>query len=436
MPLSLLLSLYSVILCIYAVFSYGQTDPNLVLLNWQPYWQFQQWMWDVFFNNAVLSTWVFGGLIVLLFVLYLLIVKKLEASSLEYQASWKKYALVYGLVIAPLLLSYNALSHDVFNYIFNAKMVVQYGANPHMQVALDFGHDPWTRFMHNTHTAAPYWYGWTALSLIPYVLGLGKFILTWVAFRIWSLVSVVLLYFGLQYAAEIFTGQKLQSYQLALVFFNPLFVIEVISNMHNDLWMVVPGLVSLALITDLDPRNAPQTKKLGLAVVLLLASISIKLATAALIPLLVLVIVEKNFLFKLADALAEKLPFFKLIPAKFLQSIESYAYQYIPLVAAGLLFLPLLTLRSQQFHPWYWTWVLVWMPFINNKFWRNVIILFSITSMLRYIPWLWSGGFEGEVLLYQKLITWAPVLLYVGWKFFPSAIVKSEHLEYTKNLKN
>ncbi len=426
--LKYLLAAYAVVLSIYAVFSYGQTDPNLVLLSWQPYWQFQEWMWEVFFKNPVLTSWVYGSLITVLFVLYGVIVQVLQRSSLEFELGWKKHALVYGLVIAPLLFSYNALSHDVFNYIFNAKMVVEYGANPHVQVALDFAQDPWTRFMHNTHTPAPYWYGWTALSVIPYLVGFGKFIVTWLAFRVWSLVSIVLLYVGLQYAAKIFTGQKLQAHQLAVVFFNPLFVIEVISNMHNDLWMLVPAVVSLALVTALDPSKLPQSKKLALAVGLLAVSISIKLATAVLTPLLLLIILEKNYLFKLADVLGSKLPVFKMLPAKFLQSIESYIYQYIPLAASVLLFLPLLTARSQQFHPWYLIWVLVWLPFIENKVWRNCLLLLSLSSMLRYLPWLWSGGFDGDVLLYQKIITWLPILMYLSWKLFPRAIVDKSSL--------
>jgi hypothetical protein len=434
-PLRFLLALYGGVLALYALFSYALTDPNLVLVNWQPYWQFQIWMWETFFKNPQLTTGVYSFLLLVAFLLYLFIVKKLEQSSLEYAFGWKKYALIYGLVLAPLFFSYNALSHDVFNYIFNAKMLVAYGANPHEAVALSFSNDPWTRFMHNTHTPAPYGYGWTAISLIPYLSGFGKFFLTWIAFRIWSIISIVLLYVGLQYAAKIFTGQKLQAYQLAVVFFNPLFVLEVVSNMHNDLWMIVPAVVALAAVTDLDPRKTPQLKKLGLALLLLAASISIKLATLVLIPLVVLLVLEKNFLFTLADSLSAKLPLFKLLPARILQSLESYLYQYIPLLAAGLLFIPLLTSRSQQFHPWYWLWVLVWIPFIRYRFLRNLLILFSLSSMLRYIPWLWTGGFAGEVLLYQKLITWTPGIVYVVWRFFPWALSQHPRKGFESQIK-
>ena len=423
LPLKFLLSLYTVLLALYAVFSYSLTDPNLVLSNWKPYWNFQLWMWETFFHNAVLLSWVYGVLLALLFIVYVWIVQVLQRSSLEYQRDWKVYSLVYGLVVLPLFFSYNALSHDVFNYIFNAKMVAVFNVNPHVKVALDYAYDPWTRFMHNTHTPAPYWYGWTALSLIPFYIGMGKFMVTWLAFRAWSVLSIVLLYFGIQYAAKIFTGEKLQAHQLALVFFNPLLIIEIISNAHNDLWMVVPAVVATAIITSLDPQQRPQPKKLLTAVGLLAVSISIKLATAALLPLLIVLVLEKNSIFAIADVVAGYLPFFKKLPAKLLHSLDSYISQYVPYVAAGLLFIPLLTLRSQQFHPWYWTWVLVWVPFIKVQWLRTVIILFSVSSMYRYLPWLWTGGFDGNVLLYQKLITWLPILIYLIWRFFPSSVV-------------
>ena len=40
-------------------------------------------------------------------------------------------------IVLILLLSHNALSHDMFNY-FNARMVVKYAMNPHIHTALEF----------------------------------------------------------------------------------------------------------------------------------------------------------------------------------------------------------------------------------------------------------------------------------------------------------
>jgi hypothetical protein len=421
-----LLGAYSLVVLLYSIFSYSLTDPNLVLSQWNPYWQFQQWMWTTFFHNSQLMTCVFIGLVALLFGLYIQIVRVLQRSSIEFESSWKKYFLIYGLVILPIFFSYNALSHDVFNYIFNAKMVAVYHVNPHTTVSLNYPDDLWVRFMHNTHTAAPYGYGWTAISLIPYMLGFGKFILTWLSFRVWSLISMVLLYAALQYSAKIFFGARLQAYQLALIFLNPLFLIEVASNMHNDIWMMAPAIVSIAILTALTPNKLPELKRLLLALLLLGISISIKLVTVVLLPLAILILIEKNFLFRISVYLGSKLPVFKAMPAQLLTTFESKLYRFVPFIASLLLFIPLFTARSQQFLPWYLMWILVWLPFIESKIWRTTIVLFSLSSMLRYVPWLWTGGFDGNVFVYQKLITWLPVGIYLLWKLLPLSVYSYE----------
>lgn len=412
---SLLLILYSVLLAGYSIFSYSLTDPNLVLTTWQPYWQFQQWMWQTFFGNPVLLTMVYSGLMLSLFGVYFLIYNQLRQSSLEYQQSSWKYIGLFLLVISPLLVSYNALSHDVFNYIFNAKMLVVYHANPHVQVALDFPDDPWTRFMHNTHTTAPYGYGWTFLSVIPFMLGMGKFLLTWLAFRLWSVLSLVLLYFALQYAAYVFGRTRLQAHQLVLVFLNPLVLIELVSNMHNDLWMIVPAVVGLALVANLDTKKMQGYGSLWLALVLYLFSISIKYATLALLPLFIVLGAEKGFLLKFFNFSVWGNRFKRYVPEHWLSMIEVKVLQFVPFFASVLLFLPLLTSRSQWFLPWYLVWSLVWLPFIRSKMWTRIILLFSFTAMLRYIPWLLTGGFDGNVIVYQRLITFVPLLIAFGW---------------------
>ena len=53
-------------------------------------------------------------------------------------------------------------------------MVVDHSANPHISTAWDFVSDPWTRFVQNAHSPAPYGYGWTGLSVGPYLLGFKR----------------------------------------------------------------------------------------------------------------------------------------------------------------------------------------------------------------------------------------------------------------------
>ncbi len=387
-----LIIIYGLILAVYAWWTWILTAPNLILSHWQPYWQWQTWMWSTFYSQRNLITGLFLLLVVALFALFLLIVKKERFLSL------KNFALAWVIVITPLLFSFNALSFDVFNYLFNAKMVAVYQANPHQKVALDFSFDPWTRFMHNTHTAAPYGYGWTAISLLPYYLGMEKFTPAWMLSRIFNLL-VMVAFLLLVIALQKKVTEKNNWQKIALFFFNPLVLIELISNMHNDLWMMLPALGAIYCLyqTPKDKiKNAwPKISRILASILLLCLSFSIKFATVALMPV---------FLFLFFD-------FFKKEKSSWWIKIKPFIFD----LAAILMFLPLLTVRSQFFHPWYLLWSLAFMPFIKTKVVRFSLLVLSFSSLLRYIPVLLANGFETYTLLYQQIITFVPLLLYLSF---------------------
>lgn len=376
---------YFLSLVAYAIFSYSLTAPNLILSNWEPYWEFQTWMWRTFFNDRVLLSQTYLGVLMVIVGAYFWLVHSLTQATPKLK-SW----LVVGLMVAPLFLSNNALSYDVFNYIFNAKMVVVYQADPHVETATNYLDDDWTRFMHNRHTPAPYGYGWTVLSLVPYTLGLGKFLLTWLSFRAFSVLSLGLL------ALVYFVSQHRAPNSWAwVVLLNPLLLIEMISNSHNDLWMMVPALLGLHLLLPDSVwfRKAP-AKTIGLSLVLLAVSASIKLATIALLPVWLLLVASRWTPFSLTKPLT-----------------DNWAY-----VASVLMFLPLLTLRSQQFHPWYLSWVLIWLPYFNFRHrvsttWAVSLLVLSFSSLARYLPYFSAGNYDGDVLWQQKMITWLPFVL-------------------------
>lgn len=371
----------------YSLFSYSLTDPNLVITTWQPYWNFQQWMWQTFFHNPVLLTITFSIFIAVFFAIYFYSFNKLKKQN---KYSSKDLFIKIFFSLSPLFFSYNALSHDVFNYMFNAKMVTLFHVNPHIKVALDFSFDNWTRFMHNTHTPAPYGYGWTIFSLIPSLLGFNKFIITWFIFKVISWISYILLFLGLQKLSQKLNNKNLSSEHTWLIFANPLIFIEILSNLHNDLWMLVPAIAALALIIKKPKKRIFWTAFLSL--LLLSFSISTKLATIVVIPFWLHWI--SQWFIKI-----------NLTKSKKLFSKEKIK-EIFPLLISIALFLPLLTLRSQQFLPWYLSWSFIWLPFITFLPWKNLLIAFSLSSLLRYIPWLLTGGFEGAVLPQQKLITW------------------------------
>lgn len=372
---SYLLKSYFILYLVFAIFSFVLTDPNLILLKADWFLNFQTFLWHNILPLQNLRTVFFFFLLILIFINYLLILKNWSKLNLDSRQNFWRFLILISL---PLVISYNALSHDLFNYIFNAKMVVEFGANPHLKTALDFPDEPMLRFMNNVHTVAPYGYGWTALSLLPYLAGFGKFLSTFAVFKIFSFLSLVL---SLLILEKFF--KKVNYRQLALFFLNPLLLIEVLSSAHNDLWMLAPAL--LAVYLSLDLRKSTLLKTI-LIIILMAISISIKFATLALLPFLFYFIFKEKFK-KLSN-----LPIFDLM------SIA--------------MFLPLLTERSKHFLPWYLLWSLIFIPLVKNKLWRNLLLVFSLSALLRYLPWLyylpWMSFHldTSQTLLWQKGITW------------------------------
>lgn len=367
---------------VYSIFSYALTDPNLVITSWAPYWQFQQWIWEVLFKNPMLLTSIYTVLIIGFFSVYFCGIRYLQTEKAEN----RYFFLHLILALSPLFLSYNALSHDVFNYMFNAKMVVLFQANPHIQTALEFGSDTWTRFMHNTHTPAPYGYGWTVFSLIPYSLGFHKFLPTWFIFKALAWISYFLLFIALKKLTEKLGKKSLSVENTWLIFANPLLFIEILSNLHNDLWMLVPAVFSLVFILKKPAKNL--WLSLFLSALFLGFSISTKLATIVLLPFWIFWAV--NWIPRAASYFA---------------SLKNLSFLF-PFFISVALFIPLFTIRSQQFLPWYLLWSLIWLPFTPFLSWKKLIVALSLSSLLRYLPWLWTGGFDGSVISDQKMITW------------------------------
>lgn len=368
-----LLYSYFFFLLIFAVFSYVLADPNLFLFKSDWFIDFQVYLWKNILPEQVLRTSILAGLIALLFLNYVLIIKNWSKLNLDKRNNFWLFLIC---LCTPLFLSYNALSYDIFNYIFNAKMVLEYGANPHLHTALEFADEPMLRFMNNVHTKAPYGYGWTGLSLLPYALSGGKFLLSFFIFKLFAWLSLLI---SLFISEKLF--KKVNYRQLAIFFFNPLVLIEILSSAHNDLWMLAPALATIYLA-----KNSVKNKILKIFIIILLLglSISIKFATIIVVPFIIYLLLQNKL---------PKIPCF--------YDLLSFA-----------MFLPLLTERSKHFLPWYLIWSLIFVPFVKNSWWRQILIIFSLSSLLRYLPWIyylpWMSFHlnTSNLLLYQKNITW------------------------------
>ena len=372
---------------LFGVYSYAQTDPNLVISSSPPYWKFQQHMWQLGYHQRPQSTEIYAGIIVLMFIASVVAVRKLSKLAL--------FPFFLSVVLI-LIFAYPALSHDLFNYMFNAKMVTVYHANPHQHVALEFPSDDWLRFMHNTHTPAPYGYGWTVLSLLPYAFGMNKFNPTYYLFKTFMVVGLFGLFYVQKRIAVLLKEEKQWSISRWLFFLSPLVLIETIGNAHNDVWMIALALGSMWMAF-LSLKQKKMMMWIAYAVsslAFLAASISIKFATIVLLPVVVI------------------LMFSSRVKNKMIAIITRYWAD----ISAVLLFLPLLTERSQQFHPWYLIWSLAFVPFMQKTWLKVWILAFSLSSMFRYVPFLYYGEYTPRELQQELLITWAGGIgVFVVW---------------------
>ena len=365
MRIKLLVISYWLLVIGFTVYSYAFIDPNLTLISWPPFLVFQGKMMRLGYFQRPLSTIIFIFLSFLLFTSYYLLVTSLK----KVKTPLKKILFLAVIISGILVFSYPAFSHDIFNYIFNAKMVLHYHANPHKQVALDFASDPWTRFMRNTHTPAPYFYGWTVISLLPAFLGMEKFILNLFWFKVFSLLMLWICFFLLKKIIQ-FLKLKDKNWRLIIFLLNPLILIEAIGIGHNDLTMMATALASFLLLLKFNKEK--KLKFILLSIFCLLFSASTKYATIVILPLFVIRLFKPSFDIGLGGAI--------------------------------LLFLLPFSRPLDQLHSWYLTWPLVWTLLAKDKFFINFFYFLSALALFRYMPYIYYGHWNPPVSFLRLII--------------------------------
>ncbi len=175
---------------------------------------------------------------------------------------------------------------------------------------------------------------------------------------------------------------------------------------------MIPALFGIAFVwksisARADTQKTFKYAPLLLGVALILISASTKYVTGVL-----LVVV--------AGWIAATSPLFRNQGDRVLSKLTVSWTELFFLGCSVALFVPLLTPRAQQFHPWYLLWSLLWLPVVESRWWRVLIISLSVSSLLRYMPWLFEGGYTTAVHQNQLLITWVgglvvAVIGYMVW---------------------
>lgn len=336
--------LFCIFVAILALYSYVLIDLNLTLFNDDLWLLLRNQLIQVGYYQRELSSYIFLFLVAMGFYFHWYFTK-----------NYKKFSL--KKITVPLLLlgvlSYPLLTHDFFNYMFDAKILTFYHQNPYMMKALDFPSDPWIRFMHWTHRTYPYGPSFLPITLIPSFLSFGKFILALYLFKATS---------AFFYLLGIWSLAKLNRKQAVFFATNPLIIFEGLINGHNDLIAAGLALVGIYFLI---------SKKEIFSRVFLIVSSGIKYIT------LPLVILSRN---------------------------KKSIFNKISLI----LTLALLTYLSvnQEIQPWYFIAVFPFIVYFEDFI--ESVNLFFAGLLFSYFPYVRFGGWDAAWkvnLKHQIIIT-------------------------------
>jgi hypothetical protein len=172
---------YSFLFVILSLFIYSFTQVDLSLtLSQASIWQTVQKSFQyIGYFNRPLSTAIYLLIITTMFGYYILFLRK----AIQNNIKLKDLAIIIFLTVLILGFSYNAFSYDLFNYIFDAKIITHYHQNPYFHRALDYPLDPMLSFMRWTHRVYPYGPVWLGLTVPVSYIGLNIFLLTFFLFK-------------------------------------------------------------------------------------------------------------------------------------------------------------------------------------------------------------------------------------------------------------
>ncbi len=358
--------LYILVIASLFLYSYTQIDLNLHLSRLY-YWQnIQNFFQHIGYFQRPLSTYLYIGITTLLFIFYLLFLRAVNKKYISRNQVW--FLVIATTVI--LSFAYNAFSYDLFNYIFDAKIITFYHQSPYAHKALDFPYDHMLSFMHWTHRLYPYGPAWLVLTVPLSFLGLNFFTPTLFLFKFLASISFLgTTFFIGKILKKIYPEDEL--FGIAFFALNPLIIIESLVSAHNDIVMMFFAIFSFYLFI----RN-----KYVISLLLLIISIGIKFATAVMIPIFA-------FLF-------------------FLKKEVNWLIIFLSIVLMMVLTIILASIRT-NFQPWYLLYPLPFCALISKKYYIFIpSVIISLFGLMQYVPFLYLGNWDKPVpsLLFYSMI--------------------------------
>lgn len=358
------------------LYSYTQVDLNLTLSQWSIWQVIQKSFQYIGWFNRPLSTVIYLIIILSLTTCYLLLLWAIKKGRLSAKQFWR--LVIPASVI--LLFSYNAFSYDLFNYLFYGKIVTFYQENPYIRRALDFPSDPWVNFMRWTHNTYPYGPVWLILTVPLSFVGMQIFLPTLFLYKTLMAASFLgTTYFIGKILEKIRPSEKL--FGMALFALNPLVLIESLVSAHNDIVMIFLSIAALYYLL---------SSKYVRAFLLLFLSIGIKFATIILLPVFLLVIIQK------------------IIKVK----TNWQVIFVISLVAMTASIIPA-SIRT-ELQPWYLLWLLPLVALLAREKWAVAsAIIIPVGLLFHYVPFLYLGNWDQPVPVIKLWLTTGSIVLTV-----------------------
>lgn len=377
------LNKFGIILCFYftsliilVVYSYSQIDLNLTLSSNYLYQTFQKQLIYLGYYNRPFSTLIYLLLLLMLYAFYFYIL----VSAIRHKLIFKQAIQLIIVSAVIVFFSYPAFSHDIFNYMFDARIVTKYHLNPYLYSAMDFPNDLWIRFMHWTHRVYPYGPVWLLITLPFSFFGFGKFVFTLCLFKL----MFVFFHLGNTFLISRILKKVNPNRELlgiAIYGLNPLILIESLVSPHSEVVMLFFLLVAI--------NTMVSQKNHFLKIIFFLFSVGIKFTTFILAPF---------FIF--SDRISKK------------WRINTIFRMLIIFLTLPLIF----QISIREAYPWYF------IPFIGlsalipeSKNINVLIISISIGALLRYVPYLFTGAYGSLASWIQLVLFMLPILIVTIW---------------------
>lgn len=372
------------------LYSFTQVDLNLTLSQ-ASWWQtVQKFFQHIGYFNRPLSAVLYALIILFLFGFYIYFIKLAVGNKFSGKNLWILIFISTGI----LTFSYNAFSYDLFNYIFDAKIVTFYHQNPYMQKALDYISDPMLNFMRWTHRTYPYGPTWLILTVPLSYIGFNFFLPTFFLFKIFNSIYFLGTAFFIQKIIKKLKGNE----NLALILFalNPLVLIESLVSSHNDTSMMFLLILSIYLLFE--------NKKI-LSIGSLILSIGVKFATIFLTP---------SYIY-----------FFLRSKSKDFSTERFLIINFLLMFAA----LVVVSIRT-NFQPWYLLYIIPLASLIPNRgYTTGALLILPFVALVEYLPPIYQGDWNKpvpEILLWTTLAGLAIYIVYIlaSFRFKKLSIVQ------------